>query len=234
MTVYTFLTCTTGFIFFTAFMILCHKKRSVKGVFVKNFVSYFFLFTTLAAAKSNPDNWNYAMVVLLGGVLGLMGDIYLDQKWVYTEDKDKYLLFGFISFGMGHLFYIRAMQMDVGLTLKDFLIPLIFGVVVSLGNLILSKPLKQNFGRFKAVVTVYGFVLAFMAATAALCWYKTRSTGYLMFTVAGLLFLVSDIILSAMYFTVGKDKNTVLRFVFNHATYYAAQYLIAMTPAFLE
>lgn len=232
MTLYTYVTCITGFIVFTVFMLVCHKKRSVNGVFIKNVVSYFFLFTNLAAAKSNPDNWNYAMILLLGGVLGLMGDIYLDQKWVYPGDKDRYLLFGFISFGLGHLFYIRAMVMKADLTAKNFVIPLIFGAVIAVGNLILEKPSRQNFGKFKAVVTAYGFILAVMAATAAVSYYKTRNTGFLMFTVAGVLFLISDVILSEMYFSLD-DRNTVGRFVMNHATYYAAQYLIALTPLFM-
>lgn len=233
MTLYTYATCITGFILFTVFMLVCHKKRSVKGVFIKNIVSYFFLFTNLAATKASPENWNYAMVLLLGGVLGLMGDIYLDQKWVYPNDKDKYLLYGFISFGVGHLFYIRAMAVTAELVAKDFVLPLIFGIVVAGGNLIISKPLNQDFGKFKAVVTAYGFILSFMAATATISFMKTKSIGFLMFAIAGFLFLVSDVILSAMYFTVGKDKNTVPRFVLNHATYYAAQYLIALTPLFI-
>lgn len=234
MTLYTYATCISGFIAFTVFMLVCNKKRSVTGVFIKNITSYFFLFTVLASAKSNPENWNYAMVLLLGGVLGLMGDIYLDQKWVYPNDKDKYLLFGFISFGIGHLFYIRALVMAANLTIKDFIIPVIFGVFVAVSNLFLAKPSQQDFGKFKVVVTIYGFILATMAATAAISYRRTHSTAFMIFTIAGVLFLASDVVLSAMYFTVGKDKNTVGRFVLNHATYYAAQYLIALTPLFLN
>lgn len=234
MTLYTYATCISGFIAFTVFMLVCHKKRSVNGVFIKNIVSYFFLFTTLASTKANPDSWNYAMILLLGGVLGLMGDIYLDQKWVYPDDKDKYLLFGFLSFGVGHLFYIRAISMAATFTIKDFIIPIAFGAFVAVINLFLEKPSEQDFGKFRAIVTAYGFVIGTMAASAAVAYYKTRSTAFLIFTISGLLFLVSDVILSAMYFTVGRNKNTVGRFVLNHATYYAAQYLIALTPVFLN
>ncbi len=234
MTFYTYATCISGFIAFTVFMLVCHKKRSVNGVFIKNIVSYFFLFTTVASAKANPDSWSYAIVLLLGGVLGLMGDIYLDLKWVYPNDKDKYLLLGFISFGVGHLFYIRAMATQAKLEAKDFILPFLFGFVVAGGNLIISKFVHQDFGKFKLVVTLYGYILSFMAATATMSFIKTKSVGFLMFAIAGFLFLLSDLVLSAMYFTVDRDKNTVGRFVINHATYYGAQYLIALSPIFLS
>ena len=49
---------------------------------------------------------------------------------------------------------------------------------------------------------------------------------YIVFTLAGGLFLISDIILSGQYFG---PRNTPVNFVLNHVTYYIAQYLIALT-----
>ena len=101
-----------GMCFLVAFMVMCNKKRSVLGVYIKNITSIFFILTAVTGAFNNtdmPDVWKYALPVVVGEVFGLMGDIYLDQKWLYPQHNDQYLNMGFISFGIGHLFYMGAM-----------------------------------------------------------------------------------------------------------------------------
>ena len=73
-----------GAAFFITFLAMCNKKRSVLGVYIKNFTSIFFLLTGLTATFCNsdyPNLWMYSLPIMMGGVFGLMGDIYLDQKW---------------------------------------------------------------------------------------------------------------------------------------------------------
>ena len=44
------------------------------------------------------------------------------------------------------------------------------GLVIALGNLVLEKPTQQKFGKFKAIVTVYGLILGTMAGTALMAY----------------------------------------------------------------
>ncbi len=223
----TYLSMGLGLVSLIAFMVKCNKQRSVGGVFIKNITSIFFLFTAATAIYYNQDFWKYGILILIGGVFGMLGDIYLDQKWVYPQHNDNYLNAGFVSFGIGHFFYIGAIFLHMGFGLKDFLVPVIVGIVVAAFTLITEKPTKCDFGKFKPIVTVYCLVIGTMAGTAL--WGMIQSgfaVQYIVFEIAALLFLLSDVILSSMYFGT---KNTPLNFVLNHTSYYFAQFLIAFT-----
>ncbi len=223
----TYLSLGLGMVSLIAFLIKCNKQRSVGGVFIKNITSLFFLFTAATSVFYNQDFWKYGVLILIGGVFGMLGDIYLDQKWVYPQHNDNYLYAGFISFGIGHFFYIGAIFLHMGFGLKDFLVPAIVGIVVAAFTLITEKPTKCNFGKFKAIVTVYCLVIGTMAGTALWAMIQSDfSVQYIVFEVAALLFLLSDIILSSMYFGT---KNTPVNFVLNHTSYYFAQFLIAFS-----
>lgn len=124
-----------GAVFLVLFIAKCKNERSVGGVFLKNAVSIFFILTAAAGLIQNPGRVEYGVMILVGLAFGMLGDIYLDQKWVYPNDMKKYLYAGFVSFGIGHLFYIPAMVRAAGIELKWLLIPAAAGLVVAVGNL---------------------------------------------------------------------------------------------------
>lgn len=232
----TYLSFGIGMCFLIAFMAMCNKKRSILGVYIKNLTSIFFILTAVTGAFNNtdmPDVWKYALPIVVGQVFGLMGDIYLDQKWLYPQHNDQYLNMGFISFGIGHFFYMGAMYTHAKFEIKDMLVPLVIGVIVTVVNLALEKPTKQKYGKFFAIVTVYCMILGTMLGTAFWAYIKTKQVSYLVYTIGAALFLLSDVILSPMYFAIKQDRNTPLNFVLNHTTYYVGQYLIALTPFLL-
>ena len=225
-----------GLCAFIAFVVKCNKKRSVGGVFIKNVTSIFFLLTAAFGILAS-GNYYYGTPLVIGLAFGMLGDIYLDQKWVYPNDMKKYLYAGFISFGIGHFFFIAAMLWQL-LQLGFYnwalsFIPLGLGAVVAVGNLLLEKPMKQDFGEFRVIVTIYSFVIATMVGFAILGAVVTAINGsryfdmFISFAIGAVFFLISDLILSPMYF--GKGKNTPVNFFLNHATYYLGQYLIALT-----
>ncbi len=232
----TYICLALGMVSLVLFMVKCHKQRSVLGVYIKNITSIFFILTAVTGAFGNtdyPDVWKYALPIVVGEVFGLMGDIYLDQKWLYPEHNDQYLNMGFISFGIGHFFYMGAMYVHAKFGIKDMLVPLVIGVIVTVVNLALEKPTKQKYGKFFAIVTVYCLILGTMLGTAFWAYIKTRQVSYLVYTIGAALFLLSDVILSPMYFAIAKDKNTPMNFILNHATYYIGQFMIALTPFLL-
>jgi len=222
-----------GLIFFVIFTIKCHKQRSVGGVFLKNAVSIFFIVTAAVALWKNPWNIRYGLPILVGLVFGMLGDIYLDQKWVYPDDMRKYLYAGFTSFGIGHLFYIPAIYYAADIPLKYCWIPLLFGAVVCGFTLATEKATKQHFGEFRPTVAVYGVIVAGMAGTSMLAAVYTHGNpAFVCCAVGGVMFLISDLILSPMYFGP-KEKNNSVNFFINHLTYYIAQYLLAISIALL-
>lgn len=223
-----------GALFLLWYILRCSKQRDVKGLGVKMIVSVLYMCTAAFAIIERPETYVYGLLVIIGGIFGLLGDIYLDQKWIHLESKDDYLVLGFLVFGIGHIFYIVAAAMNAELELKDFIIPVIAAIAVPTGNDIMSKFLKQDFGKFRAIVFGYGAILAFMMGTAITAYVKTRSVAYLIYSVAGVSFLGSDVILSGMYFTKDGSKVTPFNFTTNIIAYYLAQYLIAITTYFIE
>lgn len=217
-----------------AYILICCRKRNVIGLEVKSLVSVFYISTAALAVFERPENCKYGLLIIIGGVMGLLGDVYLDQKWIHLHHKDQYLALGFLNFGIGHIFYITAAVINANLGIKDMIIPIVAAIIIPIFNEILSKPLKQDFGKFRWVVFSYGMILSFMMGTAVSAYVKTGATAYLIYAIAGASFLVSDIVLSAIYFTKDGKKVTVGRFVINIVTYYLAQYLIAITPYFIE
>lgn len=223
------------------FMIKCNKQRSVVGVFNKNIVSLFFIAVAFfgilkALGEENHSVVQYGLFLMFGLVFGMLGDIYLDQKWVYPEHEKQYLYAGFITFLIGHCFYIfaifRKLSEYVKLEAKHFLIAAAVAAAVDIGNLILEKPTKQHYGSYKAIVSVYTFFVAGTLGATIAAAISTAGTEafvpFLVYAIGALLFLVSDIILSPMYFGDG-SKNTPANFVLNHLTYYVGQYMFALT-----
>ncbi len=226
-----FLSCFAGAILLAIYIVMCHKKRNAKGLFVKSFVSVCYILTCAFATISNPEQYYFGILVMIGGILGLMGDIYLDQKWMYEGDKDEYLKIGFICFGLGHIFYIWALYKIVDLEPFHRIMPAFIGLAIVIFTLVTEKPTKQNYGKFKPFVCGYGLMLGY---TTALSIRIFRLTGYkfaLFFGLGGAFFAISDIILSHMYF--GKKSNSSAFFTANIITYYTAQFLIALSPAFI-
>lgn len=226
------LTCMViGAFFLVAFLLKCKDKRSVTGVFLKNATSIFFILTAVCGIVKNSASWKYGLLIVVGLVFGMLGDIYLDQKWVYPKDMKQYLYAGFICFGIGHLFYIPALVTTAHIGMKLMVIPVIAGIVVAAGNLVLEKTMKQKFGQYKAIVTVYSFILAAMVATAVVAAFVSKHPAFIVYAIGSVLFLVSDLVLSPMYF--GEGKNTPTNFIVNHVTYYLGQYMIAFSVALL-
>ena len=96
------------------FLVLRVKYGGLKGLYSKAIASFFFLLTALSAAAVNPGHEVYAGLIVFGLVLGLSGDIWLDLKWIYEKDMEKFLNAGFMAFMIGHVFYIGAIYKFAG------------------------------------------------------------------------------------------------------------------------
>lgn len=210
------------------------KNYSLKGVLIKTIVSLFFIATALASAYQN-DSLTLNVFVISGLIMGLLGDIWLDLKYVYPKEDKIFTYAGFIVFAIGHILFITGMMLEfIGDgNILYFLIPLGGAVIFSIANLFLSKTMKLDFKDLKLVVSAYAFILALNPMTALMLnimngW---SSTTLIMLFVGGISFAISDLVLSNTYFGEGHEKP--IDFILNYIFYYGAQFLIAFSIFFL-
>ena len=217
------------------FLKLRVKKCSAQATVSKAFVSVFFILSWIVTAyvKNMPP---FAAFVGAGLVMGLLGDIWLDLKFCYAPDNDFYTKMGFLSFAVGHVFFCIGVVFGVTKFNAVAILPaagvaLVASLVVYFGE----KAMKLKYGAYKIISTLYGAVLFFMAAFAfftALFAGLKENMNLVVMAIGGVLFVLSDLILSGTYF--GEGKNRPVDVITNHVLYYAAQFVIAASVLFLK
>lgn len=220
-----------GLIVTVGFLFSRSKGASIKNLFFKMASSLCFLLTGVVAVIANPEMSLYGVLIIMGGILGLCGDITLDLKYVYPNDSHPYLNSGFIFFAIGHLFYSGAIIKETQLKPWWVVACIAVACVIAVGNTLSGKMLKLDFGRYKVIVTLYSAVLALTALISILAAVATGTTAMLVFAIGAVLFLLSDVVLCFTYFGKGWDKAPHI--FINHLLYYAGQFLIASTILFI-
>ena len=207
---------------------------SIKAVLMKSIVSVLFnAAAVLGWYKSSHGI--LGVFVILGLTFGLLGDIWLDFKYVFCIHDVQFTYAGFAAFGIGHILYSTGLvvQYMSGMKLPYLIIPVLLGAVLSLGNAFLEKPMKLNYGKMKGTVIGYGFLLfstVLLAGSLALAnnW-QVRTLNY--FFAGAVMFALSDLVLSGTYFCVGEERPVDI--ISNYVLYYSGQYLIACSLLFL-
>ncbi len=208
---------------------------STDVVAIKSLSSMGFILSSIFFFVENdacPD-WLGAFTVG-GACFGMLGDIVLDLKYSSLNDVDRCTNLGFVSFLIGHIFYSTAMVSVYGIELINA-ICVIAGIIAGIVITILTeKVMKLQYGKFKKITLLYVSVLC---VTLGLSGSYTLTEHYslhsVLLNVGFLLFVISDAFLANIYFSPKeKDRTNRVTIVLNHATYYAAQYIIALSLAF--
>lgn len=226
-----YLTLAAGLIVTTGFLFSRSKGASVKNLFFKMASSLCFLLTAVFGVIANPNLASYGVLIIMGGILGLCGDVTLDLKFVYPKDNHAYLNSGFIFFAIGHIFYSGAIVWYNQLKWWWVLACAAAAVVVAVANTLSGKMLKLDFGKYRNIVIVYSSFLAATAFISILAAVVTGTVAMIVFAVGAVLFLLSDVVLCFTYFGKGWDKAPHI--FINHLLYYAGQFLIASSIAFI-
>jgi YhhN-like protein. len=212
------------------------RAYTVKAVLLKATVSVLFIAVGvlgMAVSAANPNLMG--PLVVMGLVCGLLGDIWLDLKNVFPEQKKPFLYAGFTAFGIGHVLYIAGMfeRFFPSDAPAYAIVPIVLAVVLSFGNALLEKPMKLDYGHMKPVVIAYGALLfSTLLVSGSLAFYHGWNEQALnLFFVGAVLFTISDLVLSKTYFGTGHERS--IDFVLNYATYYPAQFLIATALMFV-
>lgn len=227
-----FVCLTACIVFGLCFILIRSKGASVYSVIVKALASFSFVLCFVVSIIYDTEFDSAVIGLAMGLVAGLIGDILLELKVVYSDDSDDYLNAGFISFGVGHFFYIYAMITLAGgrwavnnLWLYIGIAALIAGAMTAGSYFMMKKLLKYDFGKHTVITFVYSFIL-FFSTVFAVCL-SFGNSSFASIAIGLILFCLSDLILSMQYFG-GQQNNNVFQ-VLNHTSYYLAQIVIAST-----
>ena len=216
--------------------VFCYQRRmgfSLKNLIFKSISSLCFILTAVFALINNSSAYIYGSLILMGGALGLVGDILLDLKGVYKQDENVYLKGGFIFFLVGHIFYTGAVVWAVKPKWWYVLIAAILSVAIGIGTVLSANLMKVHYGAYRRIVAIYVAFLTMTALSSVLAAVVTGlQKGFILMAVGSVLFLLSDVVLSNTFFGRGKDKKHHL--FINHFLYYAGQYLIAASIMFVN
>lgn len=210
------------------------KAYSVKSLLLKFIVSALFIAIAIAASYKRSGRILNPFIIV-GLLLGLSGDIWLDLKYIYPKDDKIYTYAGFLVFGLGHIFFITGMFLQYlgDASFLYILIPILGAVIVAFGNLFLAKPLKIEFKDMKWVAFSYSITLFALplCSLSLLILDNWSSVSLRLLFVGGLLFAISDLVLSNTYFKEGHEKP--IDFIFNYLFYYGAQFTIAFSLLYI-
>ena len=202
------------------------KGYTVKAVFKKSIVSFLFIAVAVAAGSVS----RLSQFVIMGLVCGILGDIWLDLKYVYPDHDDTYTYYGFSVFGIGHIFFCAGLIIQYGR--GPFLIAsFVLAAIIAAGNDLLAKPLKLEFGKMRPVVLIYAFLLFCTVFVSGAQLLRHGGTALWLFFIGSVIFAVSDMILSGTYFGEGKERPVDI--IGNYICYYAGQFLIAYSLSFI-
>lgn len=218
------------FICYCIFMFVRIKFGYLLAVITKGITSLYFIVIGLLCMYHSNAPLAANVLVILGLCFGLAGDVLLDIKHFYFRVEQLMLNLGFLAFGFGHLCYLGAMIIyanyyEVGSLMWPFIIAAIGSIVISVLNyvntIIFKLNMKGNLIQAGLYLIVLSFVTVFVITLAFI------SNKFILPAIGFGLFLASDVVLSFIYF--GKERNNKIFAIVNHALYYAAQVLIALS-----
>lgn len=227
-----------GMLLLVVFCLRRIKGASPTVAMTKAVTSLLFIATALSAVAFTGFDFSYirfAAFIIMGLTCGMLGDIALDLKYAHKKSSDQYTYAGFISFLTGHIFYDIAL-ISTFYEKGNILYIVIPAAVCLLAAVVIrfsEKPLKVNYGKFRAIVVLYTpFLLSLMAFSFSMALlHGFKNVGLDIVFGGSVLFVISDFILNGTYFGTGKDRSVDV--VTNHATYYLAQFAIAFSLCFI-
>lgn len=226
-----------GLISLAVFLYFRVKEQRVIAVIIKGVTSLFFISTALVAwlTSSNPTN-SLGVFVLIALFFGLLGDVFLDIKFITKKHEHLFTVLGFFAFAIGHIFFTTGLFInffDFYASPLYLILPIVMTSLLVVATLLMEKISAIRYQNMKPFVVIYGIFLFF---TMSIYCSASIQTGFqnitiLLMFIGLILFMASDLVLNNTYFAPGFTTPAFI--IINHVLYYIAQFLIASSLFFL-
>ena len=211
-----------------AFIVFEHRKKMLSALLLKALASLLFVLGGLFAF-SLAVRPHFARLVLIGLMLGAIGDVCLNLRFLLTDGARRAFLLGIASFLLGHVAYVLALISCAPAALL-YALPAAAVVSFFLIRFVLSR--IEVDGAIKTFGIVYLCVVFLMACVAlTLFLLEPQSVGRAIFAAGGVLFAASDVLLILGQF--GRRTYRGFR-ALNLSLYYVGQVCICLTIALMH
>lgn len=201
-------------------------EKYVRGFWLKGAAALFFVAVGVVLFLCG-EGTTFGRLTLGGLILGLCGDQLLAMRLIHKKQHDLFFTIGALSFGVGHVLYVMALQSISAL--KGWIILPVF-LVGGILSLLYAIRKGTNVGKKTPLAVGYIAIVLAMASVAISAAVQLQSAAGILFSVGGVLFCISDNILCAYCY----GRNPVWRLNRDiHITYYAAQLAIAWSILFV-
>ncbi len=227
------------FVFVPLFLKYSWPQKCWKSFRLKMVCASLFVITGVCCMFWANNFSTYAKYMLIGLIFGAIGDLFLHL----ITDKQIVFGIGLLSFLVGHIFYIVAF----GVALKDQLPQanvfdwraILAVLIIFVCLVIYAVKTKMKFGIAAVPVALYALTISMMLITAVQICGRFFLEGFdndiatiCTIGIGAILFVLSDGSLAVLLFG-GKEKNRPLK-IFNIATYFAGQVLLATSILFIN
>ncbi len=221
------LMCFIGLCVDVAFIRSEYAGKMLRATILKGCAAAFFVMLGVYCYEKNPNNG--AILIVIGLILGMVGDIFLNMRNLYEGAKsNKIFAIGILAFLSGHFLYIAFLIGDAGEKLWLALL------ITALLSVLAIPPLMKQITAPSMGLKIFGYVylvvvIAMFSCAVTMLTQKGITAMTIIFVIGAFLFVVSDFIM--IYYSFGK-KIKPLRAI-NLLSYYVGQLLIASCILFL-
>ena len=210
------------------FILLEHRKKMLSALLFKALASLLFVLAGVFAF-SLATRFLFARLVIVGLMLGAIGDVCLNLRFLITDGAKRAFMLGIASFLLGHIAYVLALVSCAPLALL-YALPAAAIISFFLIRFVLAR--IEVDGAIKTFGIVYLCVVFFMAILALTMFLQEpQNTGRALFAAGGVFFAASDVLLVLGQF--GRRKYPGFR-VLNLSLYYIGQICICLTIALMR
>lgn len=226
-----------GLLLLVFFLYFRVKENRKVAVILKGLTSLMFILTGIVALFCSKSNsFTYGALIIIGLFFGLLGDVFLDLKFMSSKYEYLFTALGFVTFGIGHIFYSTGLLVyffDFSRNIFYFIIPIIISIVLTIFSLLMEKFTPIRYGKMVPFVIGYGLIIFFtvMIHLSSCFQYSWNLTHLIIMFISLVMFALSDLILNNTYFS--KGCNTPIYIISNHIIYYLGQFGLAVSLFFL-